>query len=124
MAQLRNTFLIIIVKALFISGLHAQNVNDCITGDGIDERDLEISVGYYQVNKGFLFADLTASFDVGYGIGFYEPGIRAGYNPWTDCLLFQTTQGLFIGLFALECYAGWVQNLDLNRGGILYCSWR
>jgi hypothetical protein len=61
------------------------------------------------------------SYDWAYGIGFYEPGIKLGYNPWENCILVQTTQSIGIGLFSYELYAGWAQNL-LSKSGCLFIA--
>ncbi|MNJ88904.1 hypothetical protein D3C87_64620 [compost metagenome] len=112
-----KTILIFLLSVYgMVSFGQADTTSKCITGDGMAERDIELSVGYYQIDRGYFYADVTTSFDIAIGIGFYEPGIRVGYNPWENCGLFQVTQSAFGAFLSYDLYAGWAQNFNSQEG--------
>ena len=115
-------FIITTICLISIINASAQESEKCITGDACceEEKDMELSLGYYQFREGFIHADLTAAFDIALGIGFYEQGLKFGYNPWRESILIQTTQSIGLGFIAYEAYTGWVQDLNGNSSGFFW----
>lgn len=108
-------FIFLFINIIFNITISAQETEKCITGDVPKEHDYEFSLGLYQVSQGYLFGDLTKSSDLGFGIAFYERGCKIGFNPWSNCILLQTTQSIGLGFFSFEIYLGLAKNLSLSK---------
>lgn len=120
MRNIKTLILIIFTASInFVNAQDNLRLNNCVTGDGQNEKDFELDFSLEQFETGFLGLEGIVAFDIVYGIGFYEQGINVAYSPFKNAILMETRQNLFVGFFSFGFISG-VSFRNLNHDKVYY----